>query len=235
MAADDVAGVAALADPVRRRLYEHVVSHPEPVSRDDAATAAGIKRPLAAFHLDKLVEEGLLDVEFRRLSGKSGPGAGRPSKLYRRSQRQFDVTLPPREYDLAGRMLAEAVQQAAASGDDVSRIVNDVAFKRGAALAATGTSDPLEALVATLRDHGYEPRIEDGVVVLANCPFHELSRDYTQLVCGMNLALCRGVSDAVGLKDSGFEARLDPQEGRCCVTFVRRDDTPRRRSKTSRT
>ena len=85
--AADVAGVAALADPVRRRLYEHVVSRAGAVGRDEAAAAAGIKRPLAAFHLDKLVAEGLLDVEYRRLTGKTGPGAGRPAKLYRRATR----------------------------------------------------------------------------------------------------------------------------------------------------
>ena len=216
----DVAGVAALADPVRQRLYEHVAASTEAVSRDEAATAAGIKRPLAAFHLDKLVDEGLLDVEYRRLTGKSGPGAGRPAKLYRRSGRQFDVTLPPREYDLAGSVLAEAVQRAAASGDDVTTVVNQVAFERGESIARGDQGDGVEALLSTLRNHGYEPRHEGGAVVLANCPFHDLSREYTQLVCGMNLSLCQGICDALGLRNAGFTPQLQPSEGRCCVTFV---------------
>src|SRR5688572_23393082 len=114
-----VSGVAALADPVRRRLYEHVVAQPAAVSRDEAAAAAGIKGPLAAFHLDKLVGEGLLDVEYRRLSGRTGPGAGRPSKLYRRSAQEFDVTLPPREYDVVGHILAAGIQRSAETGQDV--------------------------------------------------------------------------------------------------------------------
>src|SRR5215210_3201013 len=105
---DQVAGVAALNDPVRRALYLFVVNSPEAVSREQAASAVDIQKPLAAFHLDRLAEEGLLDFEFRRLTGRTGPGAGRPAKLYRRSERQIDVSLPHREYDVAGHLLAAA-------------------------------------------------------------------------------------------------------------------------------
>ena len=61
---------AALAEPVRRDLYLYVVGQPEPVSRDQAAAGVGVPRHTAKFHLDRLVEEGLLDTEFRRLSGR---------------------------------------------------------------------------------------------------------------------------------------------------------------------
>jgi predicted ArsR family transcriptional regulator len=216
----DVAGVAALADPVRRRLYEHVVGQPDAVGRDEAAAAAGIKRPLAAFHLDKLVDEGLLEVEYRRLTGRTGPGAGRPAKLYRRSQREFDVTLPPREYDLVGQILAAGIQRAAEGGGEVLTCVRQVAFERGEQLAPGPDADAVEALMATLREHGFEPRREDGGIVLANCPFHALAQDFTELVCGMNLALCQGLSAAVGLDRAGLEPTLQPQDERCCVTFV---------------
>src|SRR3954465_4235620 len=79
-----VAAVAALAEPTRRRLYEYVVRRPHPVSRDDVAGALGLPRPTAAFHLDRLVADGLLDVHYERRTGRTGPGAGRPAKLYRR-------------------------------------------------------------------------------------------------------------------------------------------------------
>ena len=215
-----VAGVAALADPVRRRLYEHVVVQPDAVSRDAAAQAVGIKRTLAAFHLDKLVDEELLEVEFRRLSGRTGPGAGRPSKLYRRSAREFDVTLPPREYDTVGHILAAAIQRSAGTGEDVVTCVRQVAFERGEGLAPSGARDAVQALIVALEQHGYEPRREDDGVMLANCPFHALAQDFTELVCGMNLALCQGLSDAVDLDAAGLQPRLQPDEGRCCVTFV---------------
>src|SRR5690606_669386 len=96
---EQVAGVAALNDPVRRALYRFVADSAEAVSREQAASAVGVQKALAAFHLDKLADEGLLEFEFKRLTGRRGPGAGRPAKLYRRSARQIDLSLPPREYD----------------------------------------------------------------------------------------------------------------------------------------
>lgn len=214
-----LSGVAALADQVRRRVYEHVVAQRDAVSRDGAAEACGIKRSLAAFHLDKLVDEGLLQVEYRRLTGRTGPGAGRPSKLYRRADAQFAVTLPPRGYDLAGRILAGGIAQAAASGTDVIAATNEVAYQHGRSLAAPAVGDPLDAITAVLTDHGYEPRVEDDRIMLANCPFHTLAQEFRQLVCGMNLALCRGLAAGSGADTAGLAARLNPEDGRCCVTF----------------
>jgi len=100
--------VAVLSEPVRRALYAHVAEQPQPVGRDAAAVAVGVSRSLAAFHLDRLVDAGLLDVTYRRLSGRSGPGAGRPAKLYLRSSRQVELSLPARRYELAARLFADA-------------------------------------------------------------------------------------------------------------------------------
>ena len=114
------AGIGALVDETRRGLYEYVVGEPDPVGREQAASALDLPLHTASFHLDRLVAEGLLEVEFRRLSGRTGPGAGRPSKLYRRAGRTFAVSLPPRRYDLVGDILAEAVTRAAA-GDTLDQ------------------------------------------------------------------------------------------------------------------
>src|SRR4051794_12135317 len=105
--------IAVLVDPVRRRVYSHVSEQTEPVGRDATAAALGIGRPLAAFHLDRLVEAGLLDVTYRRLSGRTGPGAGRPSKLYARSRRDVSVSVPARRYELAARLFADALSRGA--------------------------------------------------------------------------------------------------------------------------
>ena len=104
-----ISAVAALDEPTRRRLYDYVVRQPEPVSRDDAAAALELPRTTAAFHLDRLVDEGLLDVVFQRLTGRTGPGAGRPTKLYQRSDQHVTVSLPQRRYDLAGRLLTSVL------------------------------------------------------------------------------------------------------------------------------
>src|ERR1700722_15312360 len=110
MTTRDLASVSSLEDPVRRRLYDVVSSRPEPVGRDEAAAAAGIGRPLAAYHLDKLVELGLLTASYQRPPGRGGPGAGRPAKPPARPGPDFPVTVPPPDYELAARLLAAAVQ-----------------------------------------------------------------------------------------------------------------------------
>jgi predicted ArsR family transcriptional regulator len=221
-----VSGVSALAEPARRALYLYVAAQPEAVSRDQAAEGVDLPRHTAKFHLDKLVEEGLLDTEFRRLSGRRGPGAGRPTKLYRRSAREVAVTLPPRHYDLAGQILAHAVDAAARDGVPVLDAVQRAAAECGRRLGAgaqvreerSGASS-LDHLAATLAAQGYEPRVRDGVVVLANCPFHALARDHTALVCGMNLHLITAMLDELGHTD--VQAMLDPAPDRCCVTLSR--------------
>jgi predicted ArsR family transcriptional regulator len=218
-----VSGVSALAEPARRALYLYVAAQPQPVSRDQAAEDVGLPRHTVKFHLDKLVEEGLLDTEFRRLSGRRGPGAGRPTKLYRRSVREVAVTLPPRHYDLAGQILADAVETAARDGVPVLQAVQRAAAECGRRLGAEeqpgeGGGSPLDGIAVTLAAQGYEPRVQDGVLVLANCPFHALAREHTALVCGMSLHLITAMLDELGHTE--VQARLDPAPGRCCVTLT---------------
>jgi predicted ArsR family transcriptional regulator len=174
------------------------------------------------FHLDRLVEEGLLEVEYRRLSGRTGPGAGRPSKLYRRGARQVSVSLPERRYDLAGEVLAVAVERSTREGTPIAEAVRHVAHATGSRLGSEQTASrrPSRAastarLVGVLGSHGYEPRLVDDDVCLTNCPFDRLAADHTELVCGMNLALVNGVLD--GLHIENMSARLEPQPGFCCV------------------
>ncbi|MFE9694557.1 helix-turn-helix transcriptional regulator [Micromonospora sp. NPDC005806] len=232
--AEQVAGVGALLEPARRALYLYVAAQPDAVSREQAAKAVDLPLHSVKFHLDRLVEEGLLDVEFRRLSGRTGPGAGRPSKLYRRSSRQLSVSLPERRYDLAGEVLATAIDRS--SGDDVpiADAVRDAAEEEGRRIAAAargeskvaapgvasavGTGRVHHDLVRAARvlaRHGYEPRISDREIRLANCPFDRLAAKHTDLTCGMNLSLIGGVIDGLDLRRLSVE--LAPQPGFCCV------------------
>ncbi|MGC2999987.1 helix-turn-helix transcriptional regulator [Streptomyces sp. G35A] len=208
----DVSAVAALDEPTRRRLYDYVVRRPDPVGRDEAAAALGLARQTAAFHLDRLAAESLLDVVYVRRSGRTGPGAGRPAKLYRRSARQIAVSLPDRRYELAGRLLAQAVEESGATGEPVREVLHRRAREWGTRLGADADG---RDVLPVLERYGFEPRREDEAVVLGNCPFHALARAHTRTVCGMNLHLLHGVLD--GLGEAGFEARLDPEPGRCCV------------------
>jgi predicted ArsR family transcriptional regulator len=212
-----VAAVAALAEPTRRRLYDHVVRSPAPLSRDDVAGATGVPRPTTAFHLDRLVADGLLDVHYERRSGRTGPGAGRPAKLYRRAECSVSVTLPERRYDLAGELLADALVEAERSGERPAGVLDRRAFRRGQELAA-GAGAGRDAVLGVLEEHGYEPRAHDDGIALVNCPFHTLARQHTELVCGMNLRLVEGVLD--GVADAGLAASLHPERGMCCVRLA---------------
>ncbi|MGH3355932.1 MAG: helix-turn-helix transcriptional regulator [Nocardioidaceae bacterium] len=224
----EVAAVAALDEPTRRALYDHVARQPEPVSRDDAAAAVDVPRSTAAFHLDRLADEGLLDVVYERRSGRTGPGAGRPSKLYRRSRREVAVSLPGRRYEVVGELLAAALDEAEALGESPQAVLERKARELGRQMGAVAReSDPRSdtggLIVEALEAHGFEPRTEADTVVLANCPFHALAERHAALVCGMNLRLLDGLLDS--LTPTGMQARLDPQPGRCCVRIEPADES----------
>ena len=212
------AGIGALADQTRRALYEYVVSRPEPVGREETAAALGLAQHNVNFHLDRLVDEGLLETEFRRLSGRSGPGAGRPSKLYRRADREFAVSLPTRRYDLAGGILAAAVELVA-DGMELPRALRQAAHAEGlsAGRASTRTTEegPLTATTRVLADHGYAPHVVDDVVSMSNCPFDALAQKHTALVCGLNKDYVEGITDGLGCPE--VTTSLEPAAGRCCV------------------
>jgi predicted ArsR family transcriptional regulator len=225
--AEGVAGVATLADPIRRDLYLYVSAQPAPVGRDQASDALGIARHTAKFHLDKLAEEGLLDTSFKRLSERRGPGAGRPTKLYARSSRQLSVILPERRYDLAGQLLASAIEAATAQGINPADALQAVAAGWGRNVAdharATAGSRPsperlLGCTCQALTEHGYEPQHSEGTIVMRNCPFDALAREHTELVCGMNLAIMAVVTEQ--LHEIALAARLEPAPDRCCVVLV---------------
>jgi predicted ArsR family transcriptional regulator len=213
--------VAALNEPVRRGLYQFAVSQPAAVSRDEAAQAVGISRELAAFHLDKLVELGMLDVEFRRLSGRQGPGAGRPAKLYRPSARQVEVAFPDRRYELAGHLLARALEEnLTPSAEALDRAARHFGEELGAQarrhLGRRPSRDRLlQQAVTVLQSYGFEPSVDGGEIRLRNCPFDALAREHRQLVCGMNLALLEGLLS--GLRTEALRARPAPEPGMCCV------------------
>src|SRR3954451_6561696 len=243
-----VAGVAALGEPVRRELYLYVVRAGEPVSREQAAQALGLAPHTAKFHLDRLADEGLLVTEYRRPGGRGGPGAGRPTKLYRRSAREVSVSLPPRHYDLAGRLMARALDRCTRAGEpvldalhreaaDLGRGIGEQAGARDGPAGPDGPHRPdhpdgpdgpdgpvdVATWLGALAEHGFEPREEPPGVTMANCPFATLAREHPELVCGMNLTLVTAIDAGLGATAVGtarLRARLDPGPGRCCVVLA---------------
>ena len=202
-------------DPVRRRLYESVIAQDEPVSREQAATTVGIGRTLAAYHLDKLADAGLLTTIYQRPAGRGGPGAGRPAKLYQRADLELTVSVPSRDYELLAALLVESVHHDTSGA--VRTAVNDAARAAGRQSIAPGGD-----LVESLRCCGYEPRKDvDGNLELRNCPFHRAAQSDPDLVCGLNLHLVEGVIEASS--DPNAHAELDPRPDRCCVVIAETD------------
>ena len=218
-----VSAVASLSEPTRLRIYDHLRAQAEPVSRDDVAHALGLPRRTAAFQLDRLADAGLLVVSFERRSGRSGPGAGRPAKLYRPFTGEVSVSLPPRHYDLAGSLLAGALVEAEQGGEAprevLARRARDLGRAQGGQFGkstkSTKGTKGTAVLMRLLESHGYEPRGEGSDIILHNCPFHALAQRQPELVCGMNLHLLEGVLEGLGMP--GHNARLDPDPSRCCV------------------
>jgi predicted ArsR family transcriptional regulator len=218
--------LAALAEPVRRELFRYVTAQDRPVTRDDAAEAVGVPRHQAKFHLDRLVDEGLLDADFSRPPGRGGPGAGRPSKRYRRSSREVAVSVPERRYDLAGRLMAAAIDASVRDGVPVDAALTSAASGQGAVVGAairarlagrTSRRQRVDATCAELAEYGYEPRPGPGCIELTSCPFHALATEHTALVCGMNHTMLSAAVDE--LCDPGLEAELVPHEHHCCVVI----------------
>ncbi|GAB3928023.1 helix-turn-helix domain-containing protein [Kribbella albertanoniae] len=204
--------VAVLEEPTRRRLYEYVVAQAAPVSRDDAAAALGLPRTTAAFHLDRLTDEGLLAFCFERRTGRTGPGAGRPAKLYHRSDTEIEISLPERQYAVAGQLLAAAIEAAESTGGSPRAALDRLAREYGESLGESG-----QPLLAILERNGFEPHPDGADIALANCPFRRLAANHTQLVCHMNLNLLAGLTAST---NSPLQARLTPTPNHCCVRLV---------------
>lgn len=209
--ADRLAALASLGDETRRSLFEHVRSSPAAVGRDDAAAALSLPRSTASFHLDRLVRDGLLAVEFRKLGGRAGPGSGRPAKLYRPALDEVGVSVPERSYDLAGELMASAIEASMSGGGSVRKALVDTAYERGRSSAGGGAS--LEDLLAGV---GYRPAPDgEGGFVLMNCPFHRLADGHADVVCAMNGAFLSGALAACGIPEENVEE--DRSAGRCCA------------------
>ena len=213
---DRWSAAAVLSDPLRRRIYAVVVEHDEGVSRDAVARELDLPRSTAALHLERLAKAGLLAVEFRRLNGRSGPGAGRPSKLYRRSDQEFALDMPRRLYAVAGGVMADAIQQAV-TGASPKAALRDAAGRAGRRLAVGAP-----ALDVALERSGFEPRAEGGDLVLGTCPFHKLAVQHPEVVCDLNHALVCAMADEVG--DDARRVRLDPGAGGCCLRIAAPSD-----------
>jgi predicted ArsR family transcriptional regulator len=223
---DAVRAVAALDDPQRARLFRAVREAGVPVTREDAARQVGISRKLAAFHLDRLVDAGLLSATYDRPAGVASR-IGRAPKRYRASEVEVEVSVPERRYEVVGEILVDALS-GARTDEAPTAAVDRIAYQRGRQLGADartsrrlgrlGPERATTVLVELLTSLGYEPTSADGRVVQRNCPFRRLAQRCPELVCGINRSLVQGMLD--GLGTSRLAAALRPADDRCCVVVT---------------
>jgi predicted ArsR family transcriptional regulator len=216
--------VAALDDALRHRIYLFVRGAGRPVTREDVAGELGISRKLAAFHLDKLLDRGLLRAHYARPPGRSGPGAGRTSKMYEPSVMEVDVSIPERRYDLVGELLVDAIE-GESPAEPARAVATRVAYEKGNAiggrvratreLGRPGPERTMTAALGVLEDHGFEPFREGEAVRVRNCPFHALARRAPDLVCEINRSFVEGI--VRGLGNTSVEAVIERRPGECCV------------------
>jgi predicted ArsR family transcriptional regulator len=218
----DAAALGALEDDLRRSLYLFVRAQGRPVTREDAATGAGVSRKLAAFHLDKLVDRGLLVATYARPLGRGGRGAGRSSKYYEPSDREFDVTIPERRYDVLSSAFLRALRSLKEGETAAGRAAEETGLEMGRAerqrlgIAPPGPERTMAVATQVLEEAGYEPyRDDDGCVRIRSCPFHALAEQDRGLVCGMNERLIDGIVRGLGNETVGVV--LDPVPEQCCV------------------
>ncbi|MBV9921255.1 MAG: transcriptional regulator [Pseudonocardia sp.] len=224
--------VAVLDDELRRGMYYFIRAARRPVTRDEAATSVGISRKLAAFHLEKLVDAGVLTVADQPVTGLRR--VGRAPKVYQPVETDIRISIPPRQHDLLAEILLSAVLADDAQHSDEGRqheraggAALRVATERGHRIGRAeqqrlrpgrlGVERALTLTTALLNRHGFEPvREANGCVRLHSCPFHPLAATARELVCGINHRFLAGVLDGLGAAPAVC-AVLDPAAGRCCV------------------
>jgi predicted ArsR family transcriptional regulator len=221
--------VAVLDDELRRRLYLIVRRAGRAVSREDVAAEAGISRRLAAFHLDKLTERGLLRAHYARPPGRGGPGAGRSARYYQPSELEVDVSIPERRYDLAAHLLLRAIRSESRhepAYTAASRVAREVGVELGGQvrdekrLRRPGAERALATAAKVLEGYGFEPyRQGADSLALRNCPFRALAQEAPEVICPMNQAFIDGLLRGLGNDTVG--AKLQSEPGACCVTLHR--------------
>ncbi|MGW7256566.1 helix-turn-helix transcriptional regulator [Streptomyces sp. NPDC054834] len=215
--------VSALSEDSRRRMFLFIRRAGRAVTRDEAAASVGISRKLAAFHLDKLVDAGLLRARYETPGGIRK--VGRQPKVYEPTDAQITVNIPDRRHELLADLLLDAVLTEGAD-ENATQAAIRTAEQRGREMGETareetrpgrlGPERGLTVCERLLDEYGYEPVRETPTQLrLRNCPFHPLAAKAPDLVCGMNQAFLSGYLG--GLEISGVQAVLAPEPGECCV------------------
>ena len=221
----------ALASGSRVEILHELQRVERPLVVAEIAEAVGLHPNTTREHLDRLIAAGFVvsEPEVRRTRG-------RPRLRYRAVERAAAATLDGRVREQLARLLVTGYGKALASPADSARAAGR---QWAVALTAAGTpqtglspqlspQEAADAQVVALMTHfddlGFDPEADpDGTKVhLHRCPFLDLARERTEVVCAVHLGLAQGVLAQVPgpVRATSLDPFVGPQH---CVLHLARD------------
>ncbi len=216
---------STLGDPTRRSIYLTVRESAEPMTAAQIAAAFNIHANVARHHLDRLADEGYLEVTRRRPEGKNGPGAGRPAKCYTPTDKEIELQFPARRYDLLADLLIRVVQRL--EPERASEIAAQVGHDYGVELAGTldlpdaGFDSVLATVQQAMVNVGFavDTNTNSRQLLMSHCPFGRTAFDHPEVVCSLDRGIVNGLMEALHHATDTVTA---PKEtwGEDCVSTV---------------
>ncbi len=211
----------ALADPSRARILAELVDEGELDARQ-LAERVGLHVNTVRVHLSALADAGLVESEPQPPQGR-----GRPRVAYRATAAAGDEG--GRRYRLLAEMLTVLVSrfgpEAAAELEDIGGSWGRYLIESPPPFTALSEEEAVERLLELLSEIGFEPQLEQGKrdwsVLMRPCPFLELARTYSDVICPLHLGLMQGALDELG---AGTRAtKLEPfvQPDLCVARLTR--------------
>jgi predicted ArsR family transcriptional regulator len=218
---------ASLGDPTRRGIYLTVRASSEPLTTSDIASIFDIHPNVARHHLDRLAGDGYLRVTRRRPEGRGGPGAGRPAKWYEATEKEIDVNLPTRRFDLLAELLLRLVDRLAPA--DLAAVAEDVGRDYGRDLAAQiglpeepGYEQAVRAVAQAMTMAGFEVDAEPDAhrLLTSFCPFGTTAIAHPEVVCSLDRGMVTGLLEALHQPWRAVTLTPHPGEAEECVTSL---------------
>jgi predicted ArsR family transcriptional regulator len=219
---------SAFGDPTRRQIYLFVRGAEDGATAAEVAEAFALHPNVARHHLDKLAGGGYVDVA----TGRTGAGAGRPSKRYRVTAPEMSLELPVRQDDLLVTLLGRAL--ALLPTDQAELMAEEVGQDYGRALAgAVGAGEvprsfraALTVVADALTAHGFAAHAERGSsgkglhLVSDHCPFGNTAIEHPVL-CAVDRGLVRGMlSTLYGDADASTSSSRPMGDERCITSIT---------------
>lgn len=192
----------ALGDPTRRAIYIAVRESPEPLTTSKVAELFDLHPNVARHHLDRLADDGYLQISHHRPAG--GPGAGRPAKCYEATAKEVSVHFAPRRFEMLTEMLLEVLEDL--GPENVAEVAERVGREYGSKLAAEigapddpGYDGAVQAVATAMTGLGFsvDPDVPGQRLLTSHCPFGETATSHPEVICSLDRGIVAGMFGAL--------------------------------------